>query len=502
LQQVVNTDEVTMRVAVSMLERAELLSRSFDVPQEFALTVPRQPPTAARQDQSYVRLLRGLNLRPGQNGTFKINAVAEVMGWSLHEVEARLLDWSAAGYLTMKSERRAMLIEMPPLPAGGITAARQRLDRLLTQSAALAQRRIDEVIGYATAETCRHGYISAHFGSPPRSRCEVCDNCTGIRPEIPPRLESVHPLPDDTDIEPMIIDCLVSLPKPVGRSGLARILAGNLRAPVTADKARHFGRLKALGEETIMNYIDDLLEDTRLRQYERQGYLVLAPTLRGRTEADLWLVEHPELAAMAEAAPVEENVVEEPAEGDKYTALQKALWLWRRRTAEQQGTPPYVIMSNELMLRIAETRPRHEEELASLPGMGEQRLQHYGPMILDLIKLNPPQPGDEALLTAQRTAQATAVETVKEKIQKSLSAVSPQVERKIFMKLQEYRQKKAIKERVAPYTVAGNTLLKAIAQQAPTDRVALENILGFRSSGLKEDADAILALVVAATASA
>ena len=36
---------------------------------------------------------------------------------------------------------------------------------------------------------------------------------------------------------------------------------------------------------------------------------------------------------------------------------------WRRRTAEQQGQPPYVIMSNELMLRIAETRPKDEDAL-------------------------------------------------------------------------------------------------------------------------------------------
>ena len=56
---------------------------------------------------------------------------------------------------------------------------------MLTQSAAVAQRRIDDVVGYATTENCRHGYISAHFGSPPRTRCDVCDNCTGIRPDLP-----------------------------------------------------------------------------------------------------------------------------------------------------------------------------------------------------------------------------------------------------------------------------------------------------------------------------
>lgn len=495
LQQVVNTDETTMRVAVSILERADVLSRSFDAPQEVTLSIPRTVPEEAKQNQAYVRLLRGLNLRPGASGAFKSVDIADFMGWSLHEVEANLLDWQGVGLLTLVSEKRAMLIDLPPCPPD----MRQRLERLLAQSSAIAQRRIDEVIGYATADTCRHGYISAHFGSPPRNRCEVCDNCTGIRPEVPARLAPIHPLPDDTDIEPMIIDCLISLPKPVGRSGLARILVGHLRAPVTADKARHFGRLKALGEAMIMNYVDDMLEDGRLRQYERQGYLVLAPTMRGRAEAELWLSEHPELAAMAEPEAIEATEqTDEPAEGDKYTGLQKALWLWRRRVAEQQGVPPYVIMSNELMLRIAESRPQNEDQLAQLPGMGEQRLQHYGPTILDLIKLNPIHEGDQTLLVAQRTAQTEAAATVKPKVQQNLSQASPQVEKRIFLKMQELRQKKAIKQRVAPYTIAGNTLLKAIAQQAPTTLPELENILGFRSSGLQDEVEQILALVAEA----
>ncbi|MCX6046255.1 MAG: HRDC domain-containing protein, partial [Chloroflexi bacterium] len=371
--------------------------------------------------------------------------------------------------------------------------------RLLTQSNAVAQRRIDEMIGYATAETCRHGYISAHFGSPPRNHCDVCDNCTGIRPELPAANQAPLHVPDDADIEPMIIDCLISLPKPVGRGGLARILAGSLRAPVTPDKARHHGRLKGLGEETLLNYIDDLLADNRLRQYERQGYMVLAPTTRGRTEGEIWLADHPELKQMGDApeTPVIE-AIDSPEEGDKYTPLQKTLWLWRRRSAEELGQPPYVIMSNELMLRIAETRPQTIEELAALPGMGAQRMQYYGPTILDLIKLNPEQAGDTALLTSQRETQTQTADEIKQRIQEKLPSVTPQVERRIFLKLQEFRQKKAITERSKPYLVAGNTLIKSIAQTAPTTREELEKILGFRTSGFKDEAEKILAFIIEA----
>lgn len=495
LQQVLNSDETTVRVAVSILERADLLSRSFDIPQEIEITVPRKMSAAAQKDEEFTHLLKGLALRPGQTASFKIMDIATFMGWSLHDVEAILLDWEAVKYLTSKSGRRAMLIDLPPRPAD----LRARLERLISQSSAVAQRRIDEMIGYATAETCRHGYISAHFGSPPRNRCEVCDNCTGIRPDIHVPVEAPMHLPDDADIEPMIIDCLISLPKPVGRGGLARILVGSLRAPVTPDKARHHGRLKGLGETQVTEYVDDLLEQNRLRQYERQGYMVLAPTMRGRAEAEIWLLEHPELATLGEAPEVIASDTEEtPDEGDKYTPLQKALWLWRRRSAEEQGQPPYVIMSNELMLRIAELRPQNEDALATLPGMGVQRLQHYGPTILDLVKLYPVQEGDQALLHTQRETQAQTAQEIKQKFQEKSPAVSPQVERRIFMKLQELRQKKAINERSKPYLIAGNTLLKLIAQTGPSTQEELEKILGFRSSGFKDEGEKILALVTEA----
>jgi ATP-dependent DNA helicase RecQ len=479
LQQVLAMDETTLRVAVSMLERCDLLTRGFDVPQEIVITLPKRLPAAAKLDRDFEHLLRGLALGPGQDAHFKTGDIANFMGWTLESTEAILLDWEAQGFLQLKSSRRAMSIELLPQPE----EIREKIERMLTQSAAVAQRRIDDVVGYATTENCRHGYISAHFGSPPRTRCEVCDNCTGIRPDLPHGTETLAALPDDADVEPMIIDSLMSLPRPVGRGGLARILVGSLRAPVTPDKARHHGRLKALGEGAITSVIDDLIEDNRLRQYERQGYPVLAPTMRGRAEAEAWLAAHPELAALGEAPIVEggEETAEsdEAAAGDKYTALQKAIWLWRRRSAEEQGQPPYMIMSNDLILRIAESRPQTLEELAQLPGMGAQRLEHYGPTLLDLIHLNPSTPGDSELLAAQRAELKSSGSYTP-----AAPAISPQVERRIFLKLQELRQKIAVGDRTKPYQVANNTLLKTIAQSAPKDRASLEAIPGFRTSGM------------------
>ncbi len=503
LQQVINSDETTVRVAISMLERADLLSRGFDMPQEITISIPLKPLAAALQNAQFNRLLKGLALRPGQSATFKTTDLATFMRWLTHETEQNLLDWQADGWLRIKGNKRAMQIEMAPRPEN----LRLRVERLLTQSVAVAQRRIDEMVGFATAETCRHGYINSHFGAPPRSKCEVCDNCTGKRPEIPiPETQNVV-LPDDADVQPMILDCLVSLPKPMGRGGLARILSGSIRAPATPDQARHHGRLKALGESALIQFIDEMLEDGRLRQYDRQGYMVLAPTLRGRAEAEQWINEHPELNHYGAPPEVVETAEAEAVETEKYTGLQKALWLWRRNLATSLGQPTYLIMSNELMLRIAESRPETIDDLAKLPGMGVQRLEHYGPAILDLIKLNPAHTGDTELLTTQRQVQSEAQlqKEQAEKTNKSTgngkllvnSDVTPRMERMILMKLQEMRQKKAITERIKSFEVAGNPLLETIARTAPHSLSELDEIPGFVNCRLRQEAEQIITFIAA-----
>lgn len=503
LQQVLNVDDTTARVAVSMLERADLLVRGFDLPQEISILLPMAASvskTAAARPAKFERLLKGLALRPGQSASFKTVDIAKFMHWSLENCERNLLDWQSAGWLKIRGGKRVMLIELLAHPAD----IRPQIERLLAQSTAVAQRRIDEMVGYATAETCRHGYISAHFGSPPRNHCPVCDNCTGVRPELEIPPVAAVALPDDADIEPMVIDCLLSIGKAMGRGGLARVMAGSVRAPVTPDQARHHGSLKGLGESAILQIIDDLLENGRLRQYERQGYPVLAATLRGRIEAETWLAQHPELGHYGLAnAPSDETNPETNAAGEdgqeKYTALQKALWLWRRTLAQQFGQPAYLIMSNDLMLRIAESRPQSLEELAKLPGIGAQRLEYYGPAIIDLVKLNPVQPGDSELLKTQwETAQnndgqagvAKKAQAVRPTAQEA--ALLARIERQVFMKLQEMRQKKAITQRLKAFEIAGNALLQEIARRAPDTQAELEQIPGFVQSRLYEEAGTIL----------
>jgi len=68
------------------------------------------------------------------------------------------------------------------------------------------------------------------------------------------------------------------------------------------------------------------------------------------------------------------------------TIIFEALRALRTRIAKGRKLPAYVIMHDTTLFHIAQARPSDLEELAGVPGLGEARLRHYGPQILDVIR--------------------------------------------------------------------------------------------------------------------
>ena len=50
------------------------------------------------------------------------------------------------------------------------------------------------------------------------------------------------------------------------------------------------------------------------------------------------------------------------------------------------GVPPYCVLHDRTLLTIAAMRPRDEEELLSIKGMGKVRVERHGEAILELTR--------------------------------------------------------------------------------------------------------------------
>lgn len=67
-------------------------------------------------------------------------------------------------------------------------------------------------------------------------------------------------------------------------------------------------------------------------------------------------------------------------------ALIDALKAWRRQRSVEDGVPAYVVATDATLAAIAERRPRSEQELLAVPGIGPARIAKYGDELLAAVE--------------------------------------------------------------------------------------------------------------------
>jgi len=65
--------------------------------------------------------------------------------------------------------------------------------------------------------------------------------------------------------------------------------------------------------------------------------------------------------------------------------LFNALRDWRSERAKAEGVPPYIIVTNDLLARVARERPASLSALGQLRGMGEAKIKRHGRDILAVL---------------------------------------------------------------------------------------------------------------------
>jgi len=90
---------------------------------------------------------------------------------------------------------------------------------------------------------------------------------------------------------------------------------------------------------------------------------------RGKAKAGSW--------GAAKALPKDLDASDEAG----YEAL-RAL---RRRLAEEQGLPPYVVFHDATLRELAARKPRSRDELSRISGVGEAKLEKYGSEVLTVL---------------------------------------------------------------------------------------------------------------------
>jgi ribonuclease D len=133
---------------------------------------------------------------------------------------------------------------------------------------------------------------------------------------------------------------------------------------------------KVLGDKTLVQLaehaprqLDQLrsIEGMTDGQIQRYGHALLEALARGRKD--------PRPVHPARTVP-DPDVI----------ARYEKLRLWRKQAAAQRGVEPDVIVSNAVLMELAQRQPREFDQLPILPWFGPWRRQTYGPALIEVLK--------------------------------------------------------------------------------------------------------------------
>jgi ribonuclease D len=132
---------------------------------------------------------------------------------------------------------------------------------------------------------------------------------------------------------------------------------------------------KVIGDKTLLQIAERAprtleemngIEGMTIGQQQRYGAALLEAIARGRKDP----------------VPTPPNRTQiDPAIAARYEALRA----WRKQAAAQRGVEPDVIVSNAVLMEIAQRQPRTMDQLPTLPWFGEWRRKTYGPAILQVM---------------------------------------------------------------------------------------------------------------------
>jgi len=235
--------------------------------------------------------------------------------------------------------------------------------------------KLNAMASFAEALTCRRRVLLGYFGEDTTEDCGNCDICLQ-----PPETY------DATEDARKALSCVYRVGQRFGAGHVIDVLRG-----VSND------RMTRLGHESLSTYGIgvDVSRDawgSLLRQLVHHGYLYqdvgnysvlrltekARPLLRG--ELSLQLAKpRIKVRAAKKTSP-------RSATGWSYDpGLFQALRDLRKRLADREQVPPFVVFSDATLAEMAARRPRDTQGLLSVNGVGQVKLERYGEDFLALL---------------------------------------------------------------------------------------------------------------------
>ena len=255
-----------------------------------------------------------------------------------------------------------------------------------------ARQRLDRMAQYAELPACRRRYILEYFGERwEEDNCGGCDVCLDRGEEF-----------DATEIAQKALSAVVRTGERFGASHVIQVLTGSRGKRIVElghDKLSVHGIVKEFDKQQLREVLNQLRARGLLARNDGEF-----PTLALTEEGRRFLQQRQTLslprlrASSAETETGTETATREGARrGSSRTAtadglpdydgvLFEALRALRKEMADARGVPPFVIFGDVSLRQMAAYFPQSTESFSRISGVGQVKLEEYGPRFLEAIK--------------------------------------------------------------------------------------------------------------------
>jgi len=239
-------------------------------------------------------------------------------------------------------------------------------------------RRLDALLAYCEATSCRRNTLLAYFGdNTPEAGCGNCDICLN-----PPTVI------DGTREAQMLLSAIVRTGQNFGTAHIIDILRG-----AETDKIRERGHqtLPTYGvganrpKQFWQNFIRQAVA-AGLIEIDIAGYggLKIAPrgdaVLHGKAGFN-----YREVPKTGKERRAERHTMMKPLTDDIDPTLLAALKARRRELAAERNVPAYIVFSDATLIDMCRLRPENKEQMALVSGVGPKKLEDFGVDFLAVI---------------------------------------------------------------------------------------------------------------------
>lgn len=242
---------------------------------------------------------------------------------------------------------------------------------------------------YAEADICRRRILLNYFGESMDHDCGNCDVCRN-----PPQRF------DGTILVQKALSAIARTDQQVGTSTLIDILKGAATADIIE---RGYDKLKTYGagrDVPARDWQDYLLQMLNLGYFEvaynEKNHLKITETgkkvLFGHERAQLVVIKREEFLSHEKRKRKKTALHITPVQPeptmfeDENLQLFEALRALRKKLADQQAIPAYIVLSDKVLHLLASSRPTTIDAFGEISGIGEYKKERYGKEFIEVIR--------------------------------------------------------------------------------------------------------------------